>query len=96
MFTSVPAFSGGCEIDRDPEAIETTTAIIQYTTSVLSGKDPDPIFGSRATQALNWQAHDPATLVTNLRGMMISLWTGNGDPGPMDEGRPTLRRARSR
>ena len=67
LFTAVAAFSGGCEIDRDAEAIETATAIIQFTTTVLSGvADPDAIFGPRATQALNWQAHDPATLVTNL------------------------------
>jgi hypothetical protein len=46
------------------------------------------MFGPRATAELNWQAHDPATLVTNLRGMKISLWTGNGDPGPLDHGPP--------
>jgi S-formylglutathione hydrolase FrmB len=86
MFTSVAAFSGGCEIDRDPEAISVATGIIQYTASTLDGADKDAMFGPRATQELNWQAHDPATLVTNLRGMKISLWTGNGDPGPLDHG----------
>jgi S-formylglutathione hydrolase FrmB len=86
MFTSVAAFSGGCEIDRDPEAISVATGIIQYTASALDGADPDAMFGPRATQELNWQAHDPATLVTNLRGMQISLWTGNGNPGPLDHG----------
>jgi S-formylglutathione hydrolase FrmB len=85
MFTSVASFSGGCVIDRDPRAIATATSIIQYTTAALSGvADPDAIFGPRATQELNWQAHDPGTLVTNLRGMQIGLWTGNGDPGPLD------------
>jgi S-formylglutathione hydrolase FrmB len=88
MFTSVAAFSGGCEIDRDPEAIAVATGIIQFTASVLDGADPDAMFGPRATHELNWQAHDSATLVTNLRGMQIALWTGNGDPGPLDLGRP--------
>jgi S-formylglutathione hydrolase FrmB len=88
LFTSVAAFSGGCEIDRDPEAIPIATAIIQYTASVLDGADPDAMFGPRATQELNWQAHDPATLVTNLRGMQIQLWTGNGEPGPLDHEPP--------
>jgi len=88
LFTSVAAFSGGCEIDRDPEAIPIATAIIQYTASVLDGADPDAMFGPRATQELNWQAHDPATLVTNLRGMQIQLWTGNGEPGPLDNEPP--------
>ena len=50
LFTSAAAFSGACEIDRDPEAIDIATAIIQYTTSVLSGVDEDAIFGPRATQ----------------------------------------------
>lgn len=85
MFTSVASFSGGCVIDRDPQAIEVSTAIIQYTTTALSGvDDPDAIFGPRATQELNWQAHDPGTLVTNLRGMQIGLWTGDGTAGPLD------------
>lgn len=88
MFTSAAAFSGGCEIARDQEAINAATPIIQYTTAVLSGFDADAIFGPRATQELNWQAHDPATLVTNLRGMDILLWTGNGEPGPLDPDPP--------
>jgi S-formylglutathione hydrolase FrmB len=87
LFTSVASFSGGCVIDRDPRAIAISTAIIQFTTTELSGvADPDAIFGPRATQALNWQAHDPGTLVTNLRGMHIALWTGDGNTGPLDPG----------
>jgi S-formylglutathione hydrolase FrmB len=84
LFTSVASFSGGCVIDRDPQAIDVSTAIIQYTTGTLSGADPDAVFGPRATQELNWQAHDPGTLVENLRGMDVELWTGNGSPGPLD------------
>ena len=84
-FTSVASFSGGCVIDGDPEAIAISTTIIQYTTNVLSGvADPDAIFGPRATNELNWQAHDPGTLVANFRGMQIGLWTGDGTPGPLD------------
>ena len=89
LFTSVAAFSGACEIDRDAEAIRIATTIIQFTTQVLSGNpDPDAVFGPRATESLNWQAHDPATLVTNLRGLDIELWTGDGDQGPFDPGPP--------
>lgn len=85
LFTSAAAFSGGCVIDGDPDAISVSTSIIQYTTTVLDGvADPDAIFGPRATQELNWQAHDPGTLVGNLRGMQIALWTGDGTPGPLD------------
>jgi S-formylglutathione hydrolase FrmB len=88
LFTSVAAFSGACEIDRDPEAISTSTLIIQITTAVFSGKDPNAIFGPRDQYPLNWSAHDPATLVTNLRGLDIHLWTGDGRQGPFDPGPP--------
>ena len=85
LFTSVASFSGACVIDRDPQAITLSTAIIQFTTQALDGvADPDAIFGPRATEELNWQGHDPGTLVTNLRGMQIELWTGDGTPGPFD------------
>jgi len=89
LFTSVAAFSGGCQIDRDPEAIEISTFIIRFTTEFLSGKDPDAIFGPRDVYPINWQAHDPATLVTNFRGKDIHLWTGDGAQGPLDPGPPT-------
>ena len=46
------------------------------------------MFGPRATQELNWQGHHPGTLSTNLRGIQISLWTGNARPGPLDSGEP--------
>lgn len=88
MFTSVAGFSGAAEIDRDPEAIAYTTPIIQGTAVGLDGAGPDDMFGPRATNELNWQAHDPGTLSTNLRGMQIGLWTGNGQPGPLDTGEP--------
>jgi S-formylglutathione hydrolase FrmB len=85
LFTSAAAFSGGCVIDGDPDAIAVSTLIVQYTTTVLDGvADPDAIFGPRATQELNWQAHDPGTLVANVRGMQIALWTGDGTPGELD------------
>ena len=87
LFTSVASFSGGCVIDRDPQAIAYSTLIIQFTTSVLSGVDDEnAIFGPRETHGLNWQAHDPGTLVTNLRDVDIALWTGDGNPGVFDPG----------
>jgi S-formylglutathione hydrolase FrmB len=85
LFTSAAAFSGGCVIDGDADAISVSTFIVQYTTTFLDGgADPDAIFGPRATQELNWQAHDPGTLVDNVRGMQIALWTGDGTRGPLD------------
>jgi S-formylglutathione hydrolase FrmB len=86
LFTSVAGFSGAAEIDRDPTAIALVTPVIEATASGLDGAGPDDMFGPRVTNELNWQAHDPGTLSTNLRGMQIALWTGNGQPGPLDSG----------
>jgi len=84
-FTSVASFSGGVVIGRDEQAISVSTAIIQFTVTALSGfADPDAVFGSRAEQPLNWLAHDPGTLVENLRDLQVELWTGDGKPGPLD------------
>jgi hypothetical protein len=40
--------------------------------------------GNPATNFINWQGHDPATLMENLRGMSIDMWTGEGVNGPYD------------
>jgi S-formylglutathione hydrolase FrmB len=84
LFTSVASFSGGCTIARDPRALEIAAFIVGFTTSVLSGADEDAVFGPPDTNLLNWLAHDPGMLVTNLRGMEVALWAGDGRPGPLD------------
>jgi len=85
MFQSVSAFSGAAEIDGDAAAKAIMTGIIEGTTVGLDHvADADAMFGPRATNELNWQAHDPHTLAENLRGMDIRLWTGNGKQGPLD------------
>ncbi len=88
LFSAVASFSGAAEIDRDPQAIALVTPIIEATATGLDHAQPDAMFGPRATNEFNWQAHDPGTLVGNLRGMGIWLWTGNGQPGPLDSAPP--------
>lgn len=46
------------------------------------------MFGSRATNEINWQGHDPATVVTNLHGVDLWLFTATGAPGPYDPAAP--------
>ncbi len=85
MFQSVSAFSGAAEIDGDAAAVAIMTPVIEGTAAGLDhASDPDAMFGPRATNELNWQAHDPHTLAGNLRGMDVRLWTGNGMRGPFD------------
>jgi len=45
---------------------------------------PDAMFGPRSTNEINWQGHDPADLVNNLRGVDVWLYTATGANGPYD------------
>jgi hypothetical protein len=72
------------ETTADLEAQLLSTPIIQGTAFGLDGAQPDAMFGPRATQQVNWAAHDPGMLASNLRGMDLRLYTGNGSQGPLD------------
>jgi len=87
-FISVGSFSGAPDIDYNPLVAMGATGIIQATAFFLDGVEPDAMFGPRQTNEINWQGHDPADLVTNLRGVDVWLWTANGAPGPLDPPQP--------
>jgi S-formylglutathione hydrolase FrmB len=42
---------------------------------------PDTVFGPRLTQEVRWRAHNPWDLAANLRGLSVTIRTGNGQPG---------------
>lgn len=85
MFLGASSYSGVIDTSKDEEARALITPIVQFTTTALDNNpDPDTMFGPRATQELNWAAHDPATLVPNMRGMDLTAYTGNGERGPLD------------
>jgi S-formylglutathione hydrolase FrmB len=84
-FVAAASFSGAPEIDRDPDVIVGSTAVIEATAFGLDNVQPEAMFGSRATNEINWQGHDPSTLMTNLRGMGLFLWTASGQQGPYDK-----------
>lgn len=42
---------------------------------------PDALFGPWATQEVRWRAHNPTDLGENLRGLSLTIRTGNGMPG---------------
>jgi len=83
-FVAAASFSGAPEIDRDPDVIIGATAVIEATALGLNQTEPEAMFGSRVTNEVNWQGHDPSTLMTNLRGMGLFLWTATGMQGPYD------------
>jgi S-formylglutathione hydrolase FrmB len=84
LFCSMASFSGAPEIARDPEVFAGAVAVIE---AIEVGDDHVPPFselGNPALDTINWRGHDPATLIENLRGMSIDLWTGMGVDGPYD------------
>ena len=85
LFVSAASFSGAPDIASNPVAEAAATAVISATATGLDGVEPDAFFGSHAEHEINWQGHNPATLVTNLRPVDLELWTGNGQPGPYDQ-----------
>jgi S-formylglutathione hydrolase FrmB len=70
LFTSVASFSG---------AVDTNTAPIEG--SPLDGGTPGSTWGPRPTEEVRWRAHNPWDLAGNLRGLQVTLRTGNGLPG---------------
>lgn len=84
LFTSVATFSGAPEIYRDPVVRAGASFVIEATNVALNGGQPFQMFGDPVTNAAHWQGHDPGTLVANLRGMDINLWTATGLPGERD------------
>lgn len=84
LFASVASFSGAPDIDYNPGVAVGATAIIEATAVGLDGVQPEAMFGSRLTNEINWQGHDPATLLPNLRGMDVWLYTATGVNGPLD------------
>jgi S-formylglutathione hydrolase FrmB len=84
LFGAVGSFSGAPEIDRDPIAVPPSSLIISATATYLDGVEPDAMFGSRVTNEVNWQGHDPSTLMENLRNTAMSMWTATGVPGQYD------------
>lgn len=84
LFETAAAYSGAPDIAYDPEAELGAIAIINGTEVGLDHVSPESIFGNPATDQVNWQAHDPATLAENLAHTDLLLYNGNGDPGPYD------------
>jgi S-formylglutathione hydrolase FrmB len=84
LFSIALSFSGAPDIAFDATARALVTPVINVTETALDHVPANSMFGPRATEELNWAAHDPTTLAMNLRGMKLLLFTGNGRSGPLD------------
>ena len=73
-FVFAAGYSPAVDI-RDPSLIALNQAV--------PGPDgtPSPAYGPYATEEIRWHGENPLDLAENLRGMTLSLRTGNGQPG---------------
>ena len=88
LFGTALSFSGAPDIAWDTAAQGLVTPIINATELGLDHVAADSMFGPRLTEEINWVAHDPAALAENLRETNLLLYTGNGQPGPLDPAIP--------
>lgn len=84
LFGTALAYSGAPDIWYGAVPRAGAEAVINATEVGLDGVPPDTMFGSPLTDGINWAAHDPATLASNLRQTHLFLYAGDGLPGPDD------------
>ena len=76
LFVSASSFSG---------AVDTNSPGVQPVTQASGLSDgshsPGAIFGLRSTDEVRWREHNPWDLASNLKGLKLTLRTGNGSPG---------------
>jgi S-formylglutathione hydrolase FrmB len=83
LFVAAGSFSGAVDTNYGP-----AQSVVEGETVADGGTTPDAIWGPRAVDELYWRAHNPWDLAENLRGMALSIHTGNGQPGPYDSPGP--------
>lgn len=77
LFVAASSWSGALNTNDPPQlAAETIDAI-----GALAGAAPGSLFGPRATEEIRWRGHNPWDLAANLRGMLLQMRSGNGQPG---------------
>ncbi len=75
-FVAAASFSGAVDTNRNP-ALDGL--------SVQDGGGPTEIWGDRVTEETRWRGHNPWDLAQNLAPLQLTLRTGNGQRGPLDE-----------
>jgi S-formylglutathione hydrolase FrmB len=75
LFSAAASFSGVVDTNTSWGSVA-----VDYE-SIQGGKPPFGPFGPRATEEVRWRAHNPWDLAENLRGIPLTLRTGNGLPG---------------
>jgi len=78
LFVSASSFSGA-----DDTALPGFDAYVEVS-PVIDGEAPGAIWGVPPFDMPGLLAHNPTTLASNMGGMHIGMYTGNGNQGPLD------------
>ena len=81
VFVSASSYSGAVDLIHNAPVVP-----IISSEAVADGGGPDDVFGNRVADEIVWRAHNPWDLAANLRGLSLSVQTGNGERGPYDSG----------
>ncbi|HVV14336.1 alpha/beta hydrolase family protein [Amycolatopsis sp.] len=82
VFVAAASFSGAVDLDSIPATLTVEAS------PLVDLRIPTAVWGLRLLSDARWQAHNPWYLAANLRGLHLAVYTGNGQPGPLDG--PTL------
>ena len=82
LFAAAASFSGA--VDTNHAGVQ---AVVELET-LADGGQPGGIWGPYASDEVYWRAHNPVDLAENLRGMTLSVRTGNGERGEFDSPGP--------
>jgi S-formylglutathione hydrolase FrmB len=75
VFTAAASFSGAVD-NMDGQYGAADAAF-----PTLDGGAPNAVWGPQATEEVRWRGHNPVDLARNLRGLSLTIRTGNGLPG---------------
>jgi S-formylglutathione hydrolase FrmB len=76
-FVAAATFSGAVDTNQIASEVDALSA--------LDGGVPGSVWGTRQTEEVRWRTNNPWDLAENLRGLNLTLRTGNGEPGPYDD-----------
>jgi S-formylglutathione hydrolase FrmB len=80
LFAAAASFSGA--VNTRNQALRT----LIFFSPLVDGGAPGAIYPSPVLNEPDWRAHNPWDLAPALAGMHVALYTGNGAPGPLDNG----------
>lgn len=90
LYGAVASFSGAVDIYQGVQCQLGAAALISGIMTGLNQVQPFAPFGNPVTDAANWKAHDPGTIVKQLTKTRIDLYTSEGVPGQTDLTDPAM------